>query len=249
MTQNITKKIDLDRQERILVLMQRSELASPITKRAKQKLRLLLGSKIGSRVTRNFLLPIDSFIRKKIIENSLIDSAIRDYRIIEPFLPKAPKRILDIGSGMGIINLLVYEGSVGNPEIWLLDKEGESDFWVAGYRKESNRFSHYNSFNATIKQFSKNGISQDKIKVINISENNFPIEASFDIIYSFLAWGFHFSVEAYLHEAYQALKSGGTLILDIRDKTEGEKLLEKKFGKPPSICFEGEKFKRMYISK
>ena len=242
--------LNLNWRERILVLMQRSDTTSAITKKIRNKiLRPFLNTNIERKLTRNFLLPTDSLLRKKQIEQKLIDSAIRDFKSIEKVLPKKPERILDIGSGMAVINLFVYEKSMSEPEIWLLDKEGESNIWIAGYQSSSEEFSHYNSFGAAIKALCMNGVKTNKIKTVNVSTDNFPDEVDFDVIYSFLSWGFHFSVEEYLDQSYKALKVGGVLILDARKGTNAKEILTEKFGKQPEVCLESKKYERLSISK
>ena len=57
----------------------------------------------------------------------------------------------------------------------------------------------------------------DKVKLVDISRNLFPA-GNYDLIFSFLAWGYHFQKP--LKEVSRNISQDGCLIIDIREETD-----------------------------
>ena len=86
----------------------------------------------------------------------------------------------------------------------------------------------------------------DKVKLVDISRNLFPA-GNYDLIFSFLAWGYHFPVETYLKEVSRNISQDGCLIIDIREGTNGKASLSSVF--KSVICIENQSnFKRYKCS-
>lgn len=85
----------------------------------------------------------------------------------------------------------------------------------------------YNSLDAASAMLKKNSISPSKIHCLN-ADNDGRIsipDQSVDLVLSLSSWGFHYPIQTYKDEVYRIMKSGASLILDIRKETGGEKEL------------------------
>jgi SAM-dependent methyltransferase len=132
------------------------------------------------------------------------ESLMADFLSILPFLPATADRIMDVGSGMGGIDILLAR-HFKQPEVWLLD--GDDDSPVMTH--------HWETFNCmrTARQFQQqNGVAS----VVSISPGTEVQAAPCDLIISFQAWCFHFTPDVYLDYVKACCKPGTILILDVR---------------------------------
>jgi SAM-dependent methyltransferase len=168
----------------------------------------------------------------------------------QSWLPAKPTRILDVGAGMGGIDVKLYS-YYRNPELelWLLDRSGVSDKHVAGYKMSPDDFAFYNSFDRATELLRANGVPDNNIITLDVGTQGFPVATKFTAIISLLAWGFHFPVSSYLESAYQSLTLGGCMILDVRKGTDGLWTLEERFGAPPTVVKDEEKFQRVVVRR
>ncbi|MDP3962767.1 MAG: glycosyltransferase [bacterium] len=172
----------------------------------------------------------------------------REYLIIKKYLPLDPKNILDIGCGVGGIDIMFnkhYAQMGVSPHLHLLDKSEVNSKVYYGIEKEA---AYYNSLETAKRLLNANGVKEENIYTQEVSGPSFFPGKKFDLIISLISWGFHYPISTYLEEAYGALSNGGTMIVDVRKGTDGEKLLEEKFGEIDTI-FEGKKHKRILAHK
>jgi hypothetical protein len=229
-----------------LLLIQRDRYRSRIF--SGRYLRKILGRKNFESLYFHKISHLERIFQSRV--ETLYSAEMADtYRTFQSYIPKRLARTLDIGAGMAGINILIHRSAPAASEIWLLDKDGESEFWNAGYHENASSFSHYNSFTDAIDCLSTNGIEKDRIRTIDISRQPFPREIGFDLVTSFLSWGFHYPVSTYLDDVYTALTPGGLLVMDIRKDTPGKDLLAAKFGNEPISVYEEKKFVRYAVSK
>ena len=146
----------------------------------------------------------------------------RTYESIKAYLPKNCSRVLDIGCGLGGIDLMIYNHYNGNVELNLLDYSKIDDKIHYGYQ---NTGSIYNSLELSKEFLVMNGVDESKIKIHN-AENEFPI-GRFDVILSILSCGFHYPVSTYLDKVKDCLD--GVAIFDIRKHSNQEDELRKNF--------------------
>jgi len=136
------------------------------------------------------------------------------YLSLVPVLQKFnPKAVLDIGSGLGVIDIFLA-GLGGITEIHLMDGDGSA--------KKLN-------------SFSKDAVAWYSVELgRTIVQENVPegvtvfghladpsIDVSVDMIISTQAWGHHFPVDMYIDTASRCLNPGGCIITDIRTRTKG----------------------------
>jgi ubiquinone/menaquinone biosynthesis C-methylase UbiE len=144
----------------------------------------------------------------------------KDYDMIKSYLPQTADSILDIGCGLGLIDLALYNHYNGELEVNLLDKtkdldEGEN---IRGFN--GKKYTFYNSLDASLSTLSDNGVDTDKIKCYEVDSHSDLFNKKYDIIVSLLSCGWHYSIELYKDLIQSTLKPEGTLILDIRHNTD-----------------------------
>jgi hypothetical protein len=108
-----------------------------------------------------------------------------DWRMIEPHLPERVESIIDIGCGMGGIDVYLKR-RFPQARLELLDGDGETAFYGYG---ESQPYSSREACEALL---SENGVRVDRWHNVGTTEM-----LSADLIVSTLAWGFHFPLESY----------------------------------------------------
>lgn len=176
----------------------------------------------------HFVVPLEAVIRKRRIEKLFNEDFAHEYETIRSALPDSCSAILDIGCGVGGIDVLLHRHYAdSNLKYYLLDKtQVEKSIW---YGFES-RGAFYNSLEVARDVLTSNGIPDENIYLIPASEDcRIEIAQPIDLIISLISWGFHYPVETYLGRAYELLRLGGHLILDVRNGTNGEAVIQKKF--------------------
>lgn len=171
-----------------------------------------------------------------------------EYETIKEHLPQTCENILYIGCGMAGIDIFLFQHyqSDTNIDYFLFDKTEINQKVFYGY-KEKNAF--YNSLILAKSFLRLNGIDESKIHLIEVSSNNqISVDCSFDLVISLISWGFHYPLSRYLDNAYELLNENGTLILDLRKKTENQAILQDKFSSVKQIA-EGQKYYRMLATK
>jgi len=195
-----------------------------------------------------YIFELYELLRKKKIESLHTNEMYAILDTIRAFLPSAPSAILDIGAGLGGIDLTLHNYFDSHPILYLLDKEGVSPTRHGGYHVSAKDFPSYHSFLCTRRFLEANGVPGENIKTIDIAMSPFPTE-KFDMVISLLSWGFHFSVDMYIQEVYNQLNKGGRLIIDIRKGTDGVDVLSKVFGTTPTELYDGGNFIRVGVEK
>lgn len=139
--------------------------------------------------------------------------------------------IIDVGSGIAVIDLLLYS-YIPNSKFYLIDKdtvEFEKNIYF------SDNYPFYNQWAPV----------HDAIESSNFDSNRFVIQGpdddwpESDCITSYYSWCFHYPKETYWNKTLNSLKVGGKLILDVRytkDRNVVEEISESFKCKP--IIFE-----------
>lgn len=131
-------------------------------------------------------------------------SLLGDFGTMQKWLPEKCGAILDVGSGLGGINILLSRHYGGRPAIWLLDGHFD-DPEVKAHDQTFNSMAHARAFlrdNGTMLKGTTSGGSGRG--------------QTFDLVISTQAWCFHFQPSDYLDFVKSSAKSGATLILDVR---------------------------------
>ena len=182
----------------------------------RQGRRLRLGHEL---YVRHFMRMVERRRRDK-IARAFTEGLERDLESLRPFLPERASRLLDIGCGLGGIDILLYHHYAPDPPtVALLDRDGLSEELFYGYRSEA---AHYTSLEGARRLLEDNGVAPDAITTWDPDVDGYPRERSFDLIVSIISWGFHYPIDAYLDDVRATLADGGTLILDVQKDTDAE---------------------------
>jgi len=161
---------------------------------------------------------------------SEIDNAInlmieKDFNMIEEYLPTHCDRSLDIGCGLGLINILLYK-KYKSTNIYLLDKTELNVEEISGIHKN---YKFYNSMQAAKETITLNGIEENKLNLYETTDYKDLFNIKFDVIFSLLSCGWHYPVSTYIDLLSNSLSDDGVLILDLRHNTDQLDILTSHF--------------------
>jgi SAM-dependent methyltransferase len=198
----------------------------------------------------SFAVRVESYLRRREIKSSYANSIRNEFETISNYLPQSCSSILDIGCGIGAINVLLYQHYTQNQgdviNLYLLDKTKVDSNIHYGFNPVGE---FYNSLQLTRRVLLENGIPAPNINLIDANENNsIPIRAKLDLVTSYFSWGFHYPVTTYLETVYDMLNSGGRLILDVRNTTQGVDEITNRFDHVEEI-FSNHKYTRIMAVK
>ncbi len=148
-------------------------------------------------------------------------------------------KILDIGAGTSIVDLLLYN-YIPNSTFYLLDNEGwDEKFAELGVPNISygDDYPIYNNWSPVLDAIQSSNFDKDRFYFLN-STSAFPEDL--DVITSYLSWCFHYPKDVYWTQANESLKVGGKLILDVRplhDRDVIGEISEQMKSKPVKFAF------------
>jgi SAM-dependent methyltransferase len=140
------------------------------------------------------------------------------------FLPEKCKNILDIGSGLGGINILLNDLYSKKTKVFLVDGEADSPV----YNVETT----YNNMSVAKQFLIDNGVSEVTYSTPDAisTETYKKPKQKFDLVVSVDACGFRFSPEMYIEFIKENTKKGAILIFDVRShKEDWKKILSDNF--------------------
>lgn len=223
------------------ILMQRTQyLKKTIIHKAVAKLlRVFSFSDFGS-IKANILLNHNG------IKNEYNTDMWSEYISIKDQLPESAENILDIGCGIGGIDIYLYKHYKNSSNIYLIDKSAIDDNLHYGFKDQG---SFYNSLLLTRTFLIENNVPEERIFVQEANaENIIEFNQQFDLIISLISWGFHYPVETYLRSAFDKLKTNGMIIIDVRKDSNGIEELKEEF-KEVNIIKEFSKHFRVMVKK
>lgn len=154
-----------------------------------------------------------------------------EFQKMQPHIPDDAENMLDIGCGLGGINIFLSNHYNGDVNHYLLDKTEISKIYY-GFRQTP---AAYNSLNVTREFLTSNGIDNERLTTIDIRSDEFPTDTDFCLIISLKSWGFHYPIETYLNDVKNALNEDGKLIVDIRKGTNSLDILNNNFDQTDTI--------------
>jgi len=166
----------------------------------------------------------------------LVRQQQKEINIINSFLKNHPSQILDIGCGLGIYDLALYDFYKKDIKFILLDKTTTNDDEKKihyGYREKA---AFYNNLDYTKDFLQSNCIDEKHMEIISVNDNqNITNEylknnlSNIDLVISIISWGFHYPVETYLDTVYQIISDHGILCLQCRNIGKNLPILQSKF--------------------
>lgn len=191
---------------------------------------------------------LESVFRRKKVKQLFNQDIVDEYENIKSYLPSECSRILDIGCGVGGMDVMLYRhyNGGGNIEFYLFDKTKLSGKIYYGFKKKAE---FYNSLEIAEEILYSNGMEREKIHLLEVPDDyKINVKPDVDLIMSLLSWGFHYPVSKYIDQVYDILRHGGHLILDVRKKSGGEEEVGEMFSKMEKIS-EGKKYVRVLAIK
>tara|TARA_B100001093_G_scaffold514584_1_gene588921 strand:- start:763 stop:1461 length:699 start_codon:yes stop_codon:yes gene_type:complete len=192
--------INLNSISKKLLLLQRNELLS-----RKQK---FLRKRFGRFIFTNLLI---NFFQKENIENISTKLFLDEIDTIKNFLPKNANNIMDIGCGLGIINIFLNNIYHNKTNFYLLDKNHIDIKIKYGF---SSDYESYNDLNETKKILLENGINVNRINLFDV-DRDINIEKKIDLVISLKSMGYHYPFENYINLFKKCCNKETIFIFDI----------------------------------
>lgn len=169
----------------------------------------------------------------------------RQFESFRDYLPEKCERFLDVGSGLGGIDILInrhYESAAQTPALTLLD--GESDVPKMNLHRET-----FNDMRVA-REFQRinGGVPRERFHYWTpFTAGAGDGVARYDLVVSFGSWCFHYAPAVYLSQLRRWLKPGAVAVFDVRvNKPEWEKQLLEVF-EPVAIVRRQLKYRRAVL--
>ena len=198
-----------------LILLQRNELLS--------QRQAFYRKKFGRFLFTNLFI---HFNQKKNLEDLSFQLFNEEYNIIKNYLPKKINNIMDIGCGLGMINILLQRHYKNNIKYFLIDKD-KVDLKIKYGFKEN--YESYNDLNETKKIINSNGIKNENIFMFN-ADKKIMIDSKIDLVISLKSMGYHYPYEKYLSLLKRVTNVNCIFIFDLASKKyEDLEIIKKHF--------------------
>jgi SAM-dependent methyltransferase len=136
------------------------------------------------------------------------DAVYGEFDCIEPYLPATCGAVLDVGSGLGGINILLTRHFGDQCEVSLLD--GATDAPMVKSHDET--FNHFD--------VARNFLSLNGVRHIHCIDASKPLVAPsfYDLVVSFKSWCFHIEPSRYIDFVHRHCAPGARIIVDMRHR-------------------------------
>ena len=194
-------RVKINKRHQKLLLLQRIGLISE-----KQR---TIRKKFGRYLFTNFF--VNFFISQKEIENKINDEFLKEFNSIKNYLPKNPKNILDIGCGLGVINIYLNDYYSKKTYFTLIDKNYVDKKVAYGFKNNSES---YNKIEITKDFLILNGFKTEQLQLINADEN-FVLNNKYELIISLFSMGYHYSIKNYIDIIKKKSTKSTKVIFDL----------------------------------
>jgi len=185
-----------------------------------RKLRYYLpfGRTIYNAIYNKYLYQLEAKLREENIKEQYLDEIKREFHCIREYLPDDTTSVLDVGCGVGGMNLFLsdyYEKQ--QPIFYLFDKTEISD---SIYYQFHDKAAFYNSLDVAAESLRQNGVNDKNLHTLDADEFDLSELKQVDLCLSMISWAFHYPLETYLDEVLNCLSEDGSLLLDFRNDTD-----------------------------
>lgn len=206
--------IKLNRTSKKLMLLQRNELLS--------KKQYILRKKFGRFIFTNFFI---NYFHIKDLEKSVEKLFKKEFEIIKQYLPKGAKNIVDIGCGLGVLDIFLNKFYNNQANFFLLDKNRVDKKIKYGF---NSNYESYNNLNETKKLLLSNDVSLNSLKIFDV-EKKIKINKKIDLIISLKSMGYHYPLEQYMSLFKTCCHKNTIFIFDVYKKNYEINELKKYF--------------------
>ena len=203
-------------------------LRSLLLQRTKyQSKHLWLSNKFLHRCYERYFLTAWEKSRRQEIAQLYYQDLSNDYQQVSPYLPAQVNSVVDVGAGLGGINIFLHERYKDqNPHFHLLDKNQIDQSIYYFYEQTA---SAYCDFEATRIFLADNGLPEKQFTLVDLNNTAFPVGIKADLVISLLSWGYHYPLDTYLDEVTAMIVEDGSLVIDLRKDQDGVVKLMKTF--------------------
>ena len=206
--------IKLNPKSKKLLLLQRNELLT-----ARQN---WLRKTFGRLIFTNFFV---NYFQVQNFEKITEELFYKEFITFKNYLPNSPENIMDIGCGLGIINIYLNEFFEKKPVFFLLDKNRVDRKIKYGF---SSNYESYNDLNETKNILLNNNIDTNRINLFDV-EKQFLITKKMDLVISLKSMGYHYPINTYIELLRNCCTKNTVFIFDIGDNQYDENYLKKIF--------------------
>lgn len=194
--------ISLNKKSKKLLLLQRNELLTD-----KQK---FLRKRFGRFIFTNFLI---NFYQDHEIENKVERLFESEFNSINEYLPQNVKNIIDVGCGLGIIDIFLNRFYKKNLNFYLLDKNKIDKKIKYGFSED---YESYNDLEETRNLLLNNDLNESTINIIDV-DKKIEIKEKIDLVISLKSMGYHYPFENYIKLFSNCCTKQTTFIFDTSD--------------------------------
>ncbi|MDA9694895.1 hypothetical protein N9U24_00385 [Candidatus Pelagibacter sp.] len=146
----------------------------------------------------------------------------KEFETFKKYLPNSVENIMDIGCGLGIINIYLNEFFEKKPVFFLLDKNKVDRKITYGF---SSNYESYNDLNETKNILLENNIDTSSMYLFDV-EKQFVITKKMDLVISLKSMGYHYPINKYIELLRNCCTKDTVFIFDIGDNQYDENYLK-----------------------
>ena len=203
--------IKLNSKSKKLLLLQRNELLT--------KTQNLIRKKFGRFLFTNFFI---NYFQNQDLEKITEELFLKELNTFKNFLPNSVNTIMDIGCGLGIINIYLNNFFKKKPTFFLMDKNRIDKKINYGF---SSNYESYNDLNETKNILLENDVGSECIYLFDV-EKQFQINKKMDLVISLKSMGYHYPINTYIELFKNCCTKDTVFIYDISDNQYDENYLK-----------------------
>lgn len=203
--------IKLNSKSKKILLLQRNELLT--------KTQNLIRKKFGRFLFTNLFI---NYFQNKHLEKVTEELFLKELNTFKKYLPNSVNTILDIGCGLGIINIYLNNFFEKKPIFFLMDKNRIDKKINYGF---SSNYESYNDLNETKNILLENDVDSECIYLFDV-EKQFQINKKMDLVISLKSMGYHYPINTYIELFKNCCTKDTVFIYDISDNQYDENYLK-----------------------
>ena len=203
--------ISLNKKSKKLLLLQRNELLT--------EKQIFLRKKFGRFLFTNFFI---NYFQNQDLEKITEELFLKEFNTFKNFLPNSVNTIMDIGCGLGIINIYLNNFFKKKPTFFLMDKNRIDKKINYGF---SSNYESYNDLNETKNILLENDVDSERIYLFDV-EKQFQINKKMDLVISLKSMGYHYPINTYIELFKNCCTKDTVFIYDISDNQYDENYLK-----------------------